>query len=123
VIEQDRPTVMAMLECQEPSLTAWRVLSRLADAFMTVDEDDAVQAMRQLAGPAGRDPAIVAGESGAAGFAGLAVAVSSAEIREALELSDESTVLLFNTEGATDSASYTRLVGRTPERVAARTRI
>jgi diaminopropionate ammonia-lyase len=120
VIAQDRATVMAMLECQEPSLTAWRVLSRLADAFMTVDEDDAVQAMQQLANPAAEDPAIVAGESGGAGFAGLAVAASSQEMRDALDVSDESIILLFNTEGATDSASYTRLVGRAPEQVAAR---
>ena len=35
-------TVMAMLESYEPSLVAWRILSRVADAFMTVDEDDAV---------------------------------------------------------------------------------
>ncbi|RUW47644.1 diaminopropionate ammonia-lyase, partial [Mesorhizobium sp. M1A.F.Ca.ET.072.01.1.1] len=38
-IAHSKPTVMAMLECYEPSLVAWRVLSRLADAFMTVDEE------------------------------------------------------------------------------------
>ena len=35
---------MAMLECYEPSLVAWRVLSRVADAFMTVEDEDAVAA-------------------------------------------------------------------------------
>jgi hypothetical protein len=29
---------MAMLECYEPSLVAWRILSRKADAFMTMSE-------------------------------------------------------------------------------------
>ena len=43
------PTVMAMLECYAPSLVAWRILSRVADAFMTVDDDDAVAVMLQLA--------------------------------------------------------------------------
>ena len=108
---------MAMLECQEPSLTAWRVLSRLADAFMTVGEDDAVQAMRELAEPGDGDCAIVAGESGGAGLAGLSVAAASSELRAALELSNDSVVLLFNTEDATDPGSYERLVGRTPEQV------
>ena len=43
-IDHGEPTVMAMLECYEPSLVAWRVLSRVADAFMTVDDEDAVAA-------------------------------------------------------------------------------
>ena len=32
-IEEGEPTVMAMLECYEPSLIAWRVLWRVADGF------------------------------------------------------------------------------------------
>ena len=42
---------MAMLECYEPSLVAWRIISRLADGFMTVDKEDAVAVMRRLAHP------------------------------------------------------------------------
>jgi diaminopropionate ammonia-lyase len=53
---------MAMLECYEPSPIAWRVLSRVADGFMTVEEEDAVNAMKRLARPIGSDPAIIAGE-------------------------------------------------------------
>src|SRR5687768_7363076 len=34
------PTVMAMLECNEPSLVAWRILSRVADGFMTVEDEE-----------------------------------------------------------------------------------
>ena len=37
---------MAMLECYEPSLIAWRVLSRVVDGFMTVEDADAVAAMK-----------------------------------------------------------------------------
>ncbi|TJX07345.1 MAG: pyridoxal-phosphate dependent enzyme, partial [Mesorhizobium sp.] len=69
-IAHGEATVMAMLECYEASPVAWRVLARVADAFMTVDEDDAVAVMRRLARPAGNDPAIVAGESGGVGLAG-----------------------------------------------------
>jgi len=60
-VDQGQPTVMAMLECYEPSLVAWRILSRVADAFMTVDEGDAVAIMKRLADPVGGDPVIVAG--------------------------------------------------------------
>ena len=116
-IEHGEPTVMAMLECYEPSLVAWRVLSRVADAFMTVDDEDAVAVMNRLARPAGDDPAIVAGESGGAGLAGLIRAALDSEIRAALGLSEGSRVLVINTEGATDPARYTELVGLSPDAV------
>jgi diaminopropionate ammonia-lyase len=116
-IEHGEPTVMAMLECYEPSLVAWRVLSRVADAFMTVDEEDAVAVMNRLARPAGNDPAIVAGESGGAGLAGLIRAAADAEIRTALNLNEASRVFVINTEGATDPERYTELVGMRPDAV------
>jgi diaminopropionate ammonia-lyase len=115
-IEHGEPTVMAMLECYEPSLVAWRVLSRVADAFMTVDEEDAVAVMNRLARPAGNDPAVVAGESGGAGLAGL-IRAADPEIRAALGLSEASRVFVINTEGATDPARYTELVGLSPDAV------
>lgn len=117
-IEHGEPTVMAMLECYEPSLVAWRVLSRLADGFMTVDEDDAVAVMNRLARPVGNDPAIVAGESGGAGLAGLIRAAADSAIRSALHLDDASRAFVINTEGATDPARYADLVGMPPEAVA-----
>jgi diaminopropionate ammonia-lyase len=117
-IEHGEPTVMAMLECYEPSLVAWRVLSRVADAFMTVDEEDAVAVMNRLARPVGNDPAIVAGESGGAGLAGLIRAAADPEIRAALHLNGASRVFVINTEGATDPERYEELVGMRPDAVA-----
>lgn len=113
-------TIMAMLECYEPSLVAWRILSRRADAFMTVGEDDARTAMRRLADPLAGDPAIVAGESGAAGLAALLVAARDGQARRALGLDAASRIFLLNTEGATDRSRYARIVGRMPEDVGER---
>jgi diaminopropionate ammonia-lyase len=110
-IEQGEPTVMAMLECYEPSLIAWRVLSRVADGFMTVEEEDAVAAMKRLARPIGADPAIIAGESGGVGLAGLTRALADHKAREALRLSPQSRIFLINTEGATDPLRYAQLLG------------
>jgi diaminopropionate ammonia-lyase len=117
-VAHGEPTVMAMLECYEPSPVAWRVLSRVADAFMTVEDEDAVAAMRRLATPSGGDPAIVAGESGAAGCAGLLRACADDGLRHALGLGSRARALVFNTEGATDPGRYAELVGRPPEAVA-----
>ncbi|CAM5772871.1 diaminopropionate ammonia-lyase [Bosea minatitlanensis] len=118
-IAHGAPTVMAMLECYDPSPLALRVLYRAADAFLTVADSDAVEAMNRLARPVAGDPAIVAGESGAAGLAGLLAALRQPETRAALKLDRSSRVFLVNTEGATDPARYAELVGLSPEAVAA----
>ena len=97
-------TVMACLACGEPSLLAWQELDRSAAAFLAISDAAAIAAMRLLAGCG-----VIAGESGAAGLAGLLAAAASPEARAALGLDAGSRVLLFNTEGATDPALYAAL--------------
>lgn len=121
-IPHGEPTVMAMLECHEPSLVAWRILSHAADAFMTVDEDEATAVMRLLANPAAGDPAVVAGESGGVGLAGLVGAAADPQMKAALGLGEASRILLVNTEGATDPFRYEDIVGLPPAAVIARNR-
>ncbi len=116
-IANQQSTVMTMLECAEPSTVAWRVLARVGDAFMTVDEDDAVAVMKRLARPLGNDPAIVSGESGGTGLAGLIRAAGDRQMRAALGLDSHSRVLVINSEGATDSGRYAELVGMAPDQV------
>ena len=78
---------------------------------MTISDDAAVDAMRTFAEGTERDVPVVAGESGAAGLAGLIQASGSAEDRAALGLDERSNVLLLNTEGATAPALYEQLTG------------
>ena len=117
-IDHGKPTIMAMLECYEPSLVAWRILSRKADAFMTVDDDDAREAMRRLARPGPGDPVIVSGESGGAGIAAIMKVARNESARALLGLDETSRVFVINTEGATDRGRYAEIVGRSPEAVA-----
>ena len=114
-VEPTEPTIMAMLECFTPSLTAWRMLEKVADVFITIGEEDAMDAMRRLADRT--EEPIVAGESGAAGLAGLLAAAGDEALRAALKLDADSRVLLINTETATDPGSFERIVGRSPEEV------
>jgi diaminopropionate ammonia-lyase len=116
-IDHREATVMAMLECYAPSLVAWRVLSRAADAFMTIDDEDAVVVMNLLARPTGGDPAIVAGESGGVGLAGMLRVAADVNQRAALRLDAHSRVFVVNTEGATDPGCYEELVGLPPKAV------
>lgn len=113
-IHHGKPTIMAMLECYEPSLVAWRILSRLTKAFMTVSEKEAIDVMRRLANPVDDDPAIVAGESGGVGLAGVMQVCCDRHHREAIGLGGDARVLVINTEGATDPLRYAELVGPSP---------
>jgi diaminopropionate ammonia-lyase len=115
----DEPTIMGMLECHEASPIAWEVLASLASGFVTLPDEAAIEAMRRLARPLSGDPAIVAGESGCAGLAGLTACLVDGAAREALGLGVQSRILLFNTEGATDPALYRHHVGATPEEILA----
>jgi diaminopropionate ammonia-lyase len=112
-------TIMAGLACGEASLLAWKILEPAADAFMTITDEAAAEAMRMLAsGPYGDQP-IVAGESAVAGLAGLVIGARNASARSRLSLGPQSIVLLFGTEGATDRKVYQQIVGRSADQVRA----
>jgi len=112
-IEGDLPTIMAGLACGQPSLLAWRALSAGADAFAACSDDVAKQGMRIYGNPAGHDPRIVSGESGAVTLGLLKAMVSgqaSDEARRRVQLDGSAKVLLISTEGDTDPDFYRQVV-------------
>ncbi|MEZ2296906.1 diaminopropionate ammonia-lyase [Variovorax sp. RCC_210] len=113
-------SVMAGLACGETSPLAWRFLQPSIDVFMTIEDDDAIDAMRRLARGSVRDVPIESGESGAAGLAALRVlALSQAHRahRTQIGLAADANVLLINTEGATAPSVYRELAGLDAEEV------
>ncbi|RZF25763.1 diaminopropionate ammonia-lyase [Paraburkholderia sp. UYCP14C] len=110
-------SVMAGLACGETSPLAWKFLQPGVDAFMTISDGDAVNAMRILAAGSDADAPIVAGESGVAGLAGLMVLLQDQQLARQVGLDGSSRVLLVNTEGATAPATYRELVGESAESV------
>lgn len=86
-------TALGRLDCLEPSLLAWQLLSPLADAFMTVSDPDAAAAARLL-GAEGVDVSAC----GAAGAAGVLRLAADREARTALGLDERARVLVFGTE-------------------------
>ena len=89
-------------------MLAWPIVSRGIDAFIAISDERAREAMRALA-----RADIVAGETGAAGLAGLfelLTGAESARYREALGINENTRALVIVTEGATDPESYRRIV-------------
>jgi len=116
-VKGDLDTLMAGLACGEVSLLAWDFLATGANAFCTIPDQAAVDAMRLLANPQGGDPVIVAGESAVAGLAAALLAAQDPAACAALGLGPDSRVLLFGSEGDTDPALYQQLVGRSAAQV------
>ena len=103
-------SIMAGLNCGRVSMVAWPIVSTGIDAFIAIADERAREAMRALA-----RAGIVAGETGAAGLAGLIELLAGAETaryRAALQLSKDTRALILVTEGATDPKSYQRIVRR-----------
>jgi diaminopropionate ammonia-lyase len=109
-IDGAQDSIMAGLNCGTPSLLAWPLVSTAIDVYGAVDDDRAREGMRQFAAAG-----VVAGETGAAGLAGLIELTQSADAeraRKALGLDESARVLVICTEGATDPENYEQIVGR-----------
>lgn len=113
IVDGDLQTIMAGLACGEPNIVCWEILRDNVAAFCSCPDWVAAKGMRMLAAPVKGDPAVCSGESGAVGM-GLIDAIMRdpdyAELKAALELNENSKVLLFSTEGDTDPDKYKSIV-------------
>lgn len=106
-------SIMAGLCCGEVCTIGWEVMKHHASHFFSLPDYIAADGMRVLGNPAGKDPKIVSGESGAAGLGLLYHLMTDAdaeEYRKTLGLDENSKVLCINTEGDTDQENYKKIV-------------
>lgn len=109
----DMDSIMAGLCCGEPCPPAWEILSTTASAFISCDDDYTRKGMRRLYHPAGTDPVVVSGESGAVttGIAGAIMEEAAMkELRQALGMDENSVILCISTEGDTDKENFRQIV-------------
>lgn len=102
-------SLMAGLNCGTASTVSWPWVRRGLDGIVTVPDEGAVEAMRALA-----SEGIVAGETGAAGAAGLLDLARHEELGAQTGLAATTRVVLLSTEGATDPANWEQIVGHAP---------
>ena len=106
-------SIMAGLCCGEPCPIAWNVLRDHADYFVSMPDYVAAEGMRILGNPLPGDPRVISGESGAAGLGFIAEVLRNpelADLKEQLQLNQDSRILCFSTEGDTDRENYRRIV-------------
>jgi len=110
MVHIDVETLMGGLSCGEVSLIGWNILKDNVDDFVTISDDNVARAMRILALGLGDDAKIEAGESGVAGLALLMELKNNPALKTDLGLDENSHVLLFGTEGATDREIYDKII-------------
>jgi diaminopropionate ammonia-lyase len=99
---------MAGLNCGLPSMIAFPIVASTFAGFAAIDDPLTCDAIRLLS-----HEGIQAGETGAAGLAGLlALARHRPRLAEAVGFDETARVLLIVTEGPTDPEAYRRIVGR-----------
>ena len=104
---------MAGLACGEPSPLAWEILRDCADFIVTAPDYVAAKGMRMYGVPLKGDPVVISGESGAVTLGVLPFIMGyegAAELRQQLQLDENSRVLLINTEGNTDPDYFRNVV-------------
>jgi diaminopropionate ammonia-lyase len=104
---------MVGLNCGTVSPLAFPVLRDGLDWMVGIDDEDAYAAMRTYAANG-----LVSGETGSSGLGALLALARGGKLEE-MGLGPDSTVVVINTESATDPENYLRVVGKTPEEVAA----
>src|SRR5215216_2018651 len=101
-------SIMSGLNCGRPSLVGWPTVSRGIDLHIAVNDEPAREAIRLAA-----ESGVVSGETGAAGLGGLLELMRAGgeeAARKALGVGEETRVLIFNCESATDPGAYLRLM-------------
>ena len=113
IVDGDMQTIMAGLACGEPNTISWDILKNHVKVFIAAPDWVAASGMRMLAAPIKGDAPVTSGESGAAPFGALAAIMTMEEyrdLRHEIGLDENSSVLLFSTEGDTDAERYKNIV-------------
>jgi len=112
-VKGDLNTVMVGLACGEPNPIGWEILRDFCSCYVSCDDFVAANGVRILAKPLEGDAPVEAGESGAVGLGVLDLLCNSnkaGELKQALDIGLDSTLLFFNTEGVTDPETHREIV-------------
>ena len=114
----DMDSIMAGLSCGVPNPISWEIIRNFADGFFSCDDVLTSNGMRILGNPLEGDDKVVAGESGAIGTGFVDhIMRSRPELAKKIGLGKDSIVLVFSTEGDTDTQNYRDIVwyGKYPD--------
>lgn len=112
-VDGDLQTIMAGLACGEPNTISFDILKNHSAFFVSCPDWVSEKGMKMLAAPIKGDTQVISGESGAVGMGLIYTLMKNpeyAELKNAIGLDENSSVLMFSTEGDTDPQNYKKIV-------------
>jgi len=105
-----RESLMGGMSCGEPSLVPWKILKKSVNNCISLPDDSIGKTMKLFANASFCDEKIIAGENSAPGVISLIASCNDENIKNKINLSSNSNVLLIGCEGDTDQEIYQKLL-------------
>ena len=90
----------------------WEILKNSVKHCISLPDDDIAITMKLLGNSSFSDKKIIAGENSAPGVISLIASCEDQNIKENLQLNQESNVLVIGCEGDTDKEMYKKLINQ-----------
>ena len=111
-IDIKRESLMGGMSCGEVSLVPWEILKHSVKHCISLPDDDIGNTMKLLGNSSFSDQKIIAGENSAPGVISLIASCEDQNVKEKLQLDQNSNVLIFGCEGDTDKEMYQKLISQ-----------
>ncbi|MBD1134389.1 diaminopropionate ammonia-lyase [Pelagibacterales bacterium SAG-MED48] len=111
-IDIKRESLMGGMSCGEVSLVPWEILKHSVKHCISLPDDDIGKTMKLLGNSSFSDQQITAGENSAPGVIGLIASCEDQNVKEKLQLDQNSNVLIIGCEGDTDKEMYQKLISQ-----------
>jgi diaminopropionate ammonia-lyase len=111
-IDIKRESLMGGMSCGEVSLVPWEILKHSVKHCISLPDDDIGKTMKLLGNSSFSDEQIIAGENSAPGVIGLIASCEDKNVKEKLQLDQNSNVLIIGCEGDTDKEMYQKLINQ-----------
>ena len=111
-IDIKRESLMGGMSCGEVSLVPWEILKYSVKHCISLPDDDIGNTMKLLGNSSFSDQKIIAGENSAPGVISLIASCEDQNVKEKLQLDQDSNVLIVGCEGDTDKEMYQKLISQ-----------
>ena len=111
-IDIKRESLMGGMSCGEVSLVPWEILKYSVKHCISLPDDDIGNTMKLLGNSSFSDQKIIAGENSAPGVISLIASCEDQNVKEKLQLDQNSNVLIVGCEGDTDKEMYQKLISQ-----------
>ena len=109
-VEIKKESIMGGMSCGEVSLVPWKILKNSVNSCISVSDKFVSQTVAMLADKVLSDISIEGGECSTPGITSLISCCNNEETKRALEINENSNILLIGCEGSADIDLYRKLL-------------